>query len=198
MRIGISYETPTWYEISEETTQFLGTVSDLEDRDLRLDPGVVNVFQTHQLKTPGKLQVGAAYVFGKKGLISFDYAVKDYSNISLEILNNKTPFQTLNSEISNNLTTAATYKLGGEYRYNNMSFRAGTRFEESPYKDKTELDDLSGFSLGFGYNFGNYTFDIGYSFAEQSNSQVVYNGLANDIATERIENNILFTVGFNL
>jgi hypothetical protein len=79
-----------------------------------------------------------------------------------------------------------------------MSFRAGTRFEESPYKDKTELDDLSGFSLGFGYNFGNYTFDIGYSFAEQSNSQVVYNGLANDIATERIENNILFTVGFNL
>lgn len=198
MRIGISYETPTWYEISEETTQFLGTVSDLEDRDLRLDPGVVNVFQTHQLKTPGKLQVGAAYVFGKKGLISFDYAVKDYSNISLEILNNKTPFQTLNSEISNNLTTAATYKLGGEYRYNNMRFRAGTRFEESPYKDKTELDDLSGFSLGFGYNFGNYTFDIGYSFAEQSNSQVVYNGLANDIATERIENNILFTVGFNL
>ena len=198
VRVGISYETPTWYEISEETTQFLGTVSDLADRDVRLDPGVVNVFQTHQLKTPGKLQVGAAYIFGKKGLISFDYAVKDYSNISLEILNNKTPFQTLNSEISNNLTTAATYKLGGEYRYNNMSFRAGTRFEESPYKDKTELDDLTGFSLGFGYNFGNYTFDIGYSFAEQSNSQVVYNGIANDIATERIENNILFTLGFNL
>ena len=198
IRLGISYETPTWYEISEETTQFLRTVSDIESSDIRIDPGVINVFQTHQLKTPGKLQAGAAYIFGKKGLISIDYSVKDYANSSLKIFNSKTPFQSLNSEISNTLTTASSIKLGGEYRHKDFSFRAGTRLEESPYKDKEILDDLTGFSLGFGYNFGNYIFDIGYSFAEQSSSQNIYNGLTNGLTTESKQNTVVFSLGFNL
>ena len=198
VRVGISYETPTWYEITEETTQFLRTASDISDRDIRLDPRVINVFETYQLKTPGKLQMGAAYIFGKKGLISLDYSVKDYSNNTLKIMNNTTPFQSLNSEISNELKTASSIKLGGEYIYKDMSFRAGTRLEESPYKDKEVLNDLSGFSLGFGYNFGNYTFDIGYSFAEQSGSQAIYNGLANGLNTDNKQNNVVLSVGFNL
>ncbi len=198
IRVGLSYETPTWYEISEETTQFLRTASGNSERDIRLDPRVINVFQTHKLKTPGKLQLGAAYIFGKKGLISLDYSVKDYSNNTLRISNNKTAFQSLNSEISNELTTASSIKIGGEYRHKKMSFRAGARLEESPYKDKDTLDDLNGYSLGFGYNFGNYTFDLGYSFAEQSGSQTIYNGLSNGFNTESKQNNFILSVGFNL
>ncbi len=198
LRFGLSYETPTWYEIAEETTQFLRTVSDIEDRDIRLDPGVTNVFQRHQLKTPGKLQAGAAYIFGKKGLLSIDYAVKDYSNNTLKVFNDRTPFQSLNSEISNTLTTASSIKLGGEYRHNDFSFRAGTRLEESPYKDKEILSDLRGFSLGLGYNFGSYTFDIGYSFAEQSSSQNIYNGLSSGLTTDNKQNNVVLSLGFNL
>jgi len=198
IRLGITYETPTWYQISEETTQFLRTDSSLESRDIRLDPRVVNVFQTHELRTPGKLQIGAAYIFGKKGLISFDYGIKDYSNNTLEIFDDSTPFQALNSEISNTLTTAASIKVGGEYRYKDFSFRAGARFEESPFKNKETLDDLRGYSLGFGYNFGNYTFDIGYAFAEQSGSQNIYSGLSNGLTTENKQNNVVFTLGFNL
>ncbi|EDM42828.1 putative hemin receptor [unidentified eubacterium SCB49] len=198
IRLGLSYETPTWYEISEETTQYLRTVSESQNRDIRLDPGVINIFQTHQVKTPSKLQMGAAYIFGQKGLISLDYSIKDYSGSTLEIANNSAPFQELNSEISNTLTSAASIKVGGEYRYKDMSFRAGARLEESPYQDKAILDDLSGYSLGFGYNFGNYTFDLAYSFAEQDGSQILYNGLANGITTQNKQNNIIITLGFNL
>lgn len=198
IRLGLTYETPTWYQISEETTQLLRTDSSINQRDITLDPRVVNVFQTIQLRTPGKLQAGAAYIFGERGLISVDYAIKDYSNNTLEIFNDPTPFQALNSEIANELTTATSIRVGGEYRYKDFSFRAGTRFEESPYKNKEVLDDLSGYSLGLGYNFGNYTFDIGYAFAEQAGAQNIYNGLANGLTTENKQNNVIVTLGFSL
>jgi len=198
VRLGISYETPTWYSIDQETTQSLRTVSDIDNRDIQLNPRVINVFETHELKTPGKLQVGAAYIFGKKGLLSFDYSVKDYGNSTLEVFDDPTPFQDLNAEISNTLTTASTFKVGGEYRFKDMSFRAGARLEESPYENKDIVDDLTGFSLGFGYNFGNYFFDLGYSFSEQNSSQQIYNGLSSGISTENNRNNFVATLGFNL
>lgn len=198
IRLGLSYETPTWYNISEQTTQFLRTASGTDDTDITVDPGVINVFQTFDLKTPGKLQAGIAYIFGKKGLISLDYSVKNYSNSTLGIFNDSNAFQSLNSEISNTLTTASTFKIGGEYRHKDFSFRAGSRLEESPYEDKEILDNLIGFSLGFGYNFGSYTFDFGYSFAEQDSSQNIYSGLANGITTENRQNNFIATLGFNI
>ena len=198
IRLGLSYETPTWYNISEETTQNLITVSGLEERDVFIDPNVINVFQRYELKTPGKLQAGLAYVFGKKGLISLDYSIKDYSNSRLEIFDDRTPFQSLNTEIANILTTASTIKVGGEYRYKDFSFRAGARLEESPYEDEDILDDLKGFSLGLGYVFGNYFLDLGYSYAQQSSSQTIFSGLSNGITTDTNRNNVILSLGFNL
>ena len=52
--------------------------------------------------------------------------------------------------------------------------RAGYRFEESPYKNKAIQDDLSGYSLGFGYNFGNSKIDFSYSASTQDTSKQLY------------------------
>ncbi len=81
VRVGITYDSPTWYTISEETTQYLSTVRDDNGPvTLALDPQVVNVFPDYKLQTPSKVTGSLALIFDKKGLISFDYSRKDYGN----------------------------------------------------------------------------------------------------------------------
>ena len=59
---------------------------------------------------------------------------------------------------------------------------------ESPYKDKSLYGDLSGFSLGLGYNFGNSRLDIAYVNTERTASQELYS--TGDLGTIAIDTNI--------
>ncbi|MCW8982112.1 MAG: outer membrane protein transport protein [Altibacter sp.] len=199
-RISLSYDTPTWHVISEETTQYLETerVEEGVTIDQIVNPRVINVFEDYNLRTPGKVAIGIAQVFGKKGLISFDYSYKDYANTEFSPKNDPF-FIAENAFIRERLKDASTYRLGGEYRIDNLSLRGGVRYEESPYQDEVTVGDLSGFSLGVGYNFGNYTFDISYARSEQSRSQQLYKvGLTDTVLIDTTQSNIVFTLGLNL
>ena len=200
LRLGLTYDTPTWYTISEETTQYLETqrTADNQTSTAIIDPRVLNVFEDYNLKTPGRLAASAAYIFGKDGLISFDYSYKDFSEITFKPTSDPS-FSNLNSSINASLTGASTYKIGGEYRIDNVSLRAGYRYEESPYENKELMDDLNGFSLGTGYNFGNYYFDFSYVWTERERQQQLYNiGLTNSASVNTINSSIAFTFGLKL
>jgi long-subunit fatty acid transport protein len=200
-RLGFTYDTPTWFVISEETTQYLETER-MEDgqRIVEIvDPRIINVFADYNLRTPGRIEASGAYVFGKNGLISFDYSFKDYGNIEFDPPFNDGSFDGLNNRISEMLTSASTYRLGGEYRVGNWSLRGGLSFEESPYSNKDILDDRQGFSAGFGYNFGRYSFDFSYARAEQNGNRQLYPvGLTDTAAVDTVFNNFLFTLGLQI
>ncbi|OAB81711.1 OmpP1/FadL family transporter [Cochleicola gelatinilyticus] len=199
-RVGLTIDTPTWYEISEETTQYLETLRTENETTIReiIDPAVLNVYDNYNLRTPGKYAASAAYIFGKKGLISFDYSYKNYDAIEFRPTSDLA-FQTENIIIENALKGASSYRLGGEYRINQLSLRGGYRYEESPYQDKITVGDLSGFSLGLGYNFGNYNFDVAYSRLEQERRQQLYSvGLTDTGLVNTTFTNIVFTLGVNL
>lgn len=199
-RLGFTYDTPTWYTISEETTQFLETRRTENDQTLfaTVDPQVINVFQEYDLQTPGKIAASTAYIFGKKGLLSFDYSYKDYSSIEFGPTNNAF-FTNQNNLIETTLKGASTYRLGGEYRINNLSLRGGYHYEESPYQNEATVGNITGFSLGFGYNFGNYTFDLAYSRSEQDRNRQLYQvGLTDSAAINSTFSNLVFTLVFSL
>lgn len=65
-------------------------------------------------------------IFGKSGLISVDYALKDYSNTKFTP---KNEFKNTNSDLSNVLTTAAELRIGAEYRIKQWSL--SRRFERT-------------------------------------------------------------------
>ena len=172
-RVGLSYNSPTWYRISEETSQYLATTSITEGNTI-VSPNVINIFPEYRLQTPSKLTGSLAYVFGKQGLISFDYSIKDYSGAKFRPTSDMF-FSALNNNINSSLDTANSYRIGCEYRYKQISFRGGYRFEESPYKDDTFFGDLTGYSLGLGYNFGNLNLDLAFSQAERDTNYQLYN-----------------------
>ena len=200
LRVGLSYSSPTWYRISDETSQYLAS-SRLENGsnvNQVVNPNVINVYEEYKLQTPGKVTGSLAYVFGRTGLLSFDYAVKDYSNSKFKPTTDAL-FSNLNTSISNDLDTAVSYRLGGEYRYKQVSFRGGYRFEESPYKNDSFYGDLNGYSLGIGYNFGNLNLDFAFSQSERDYNHQLYSvGLTDAAQIESKFTDFILTLGFNL
>ncbi|GHC60279.1 OmpP1/FadL family transporter [Ulvibacter litoralis] len=198
LRLGLSLETPTWYEITEETSQYLEVqrVANGQSVIETVNPRIINVYETYYLKTPGKVTASAAYIFGKQALISLDYSYKDYGSIEFDSLDGyDSYFNTVNNTIESSLKGASSIRVGGEYRINQLSLRGGLRYEGSPYNNEETIGDLSGFSLGAGYNLGNYTLDLSYARAEQERNQEMY-GLADTAAVETTFSNVIFSVGF--
>lgn len=179
-RFGLALDTPTWFQISEETSQYLETErkKDRQNVITVVDPNILNVFEDYTLKTPGKVTASAAYVFNQNGLISFDYSYKDYSNMEFKPTTGSY-FDALNQSIENSLKGASIFRAGAEYRINQLSLRGGFHFEESPYKNANTMGDLSGFSLGMGYNFGHFNVDLAYSRSEQDSNLPLYGDTLN-------------------
>lgn len=198
VRVGLTYDTPTWYSISEETTQRLETFSDEFDDRIIVDPNVVNVYPDYRLKTPGKLTGSLAVLFGDTGLLSFDYSYKDFSKTELRPSSDP-EFVFQNNLISDNLKAASTFKVGGEYRIEKWSLRGGYRFEESPYENGNTLGDLNGYSAGVGYDFGLIKADLSYDHSSRTDNPQLYQvGLINTANIQRDLSNVVLSISFGI
>ncbi|WP_278035257.1 OmpP1/FadL family transporter [Flavobacterium nitratireducens] len=201
LRLGISYESPTWNKLNDElrqnlitTTYITATTSNTNDPN---SDGTV-VYNDYKLKTPGKTTGSMALVFNKKGLISFDYSYKDYSKINYSIEDDSRN-RFINSDIANELTAVSEIRIGGEYKIERLSLRGGYRFEGSPYKNKSTMGDLTGYSAGLGYNFGGTKADLSYAYAKRNSNQGFFSqGFTDGANINSINNTVTFTLLFEL
>ena len=128
--------------------------------------------------------------------MSVDYAVKDFSSTTFKP---KKDFTSTNTSLSNQLDYSTELRLGGEYKIKKLSLRGGYRFETSPYKDGKTIGDLTGYSAGFGYNFGSTKLDLAYSYAQRDyNKQFFSQGFTDSSKINSINNNISLTLLFEL
>ena len=196
VRVGLAYESPTWYEISDRLSQGISSKSFNVSRDVIVNPRVVNVYLPYQLITPGKWTGSFGYIYKKSGLLSIDYSFKDYGNISFSP---NSDYRDLNSEINNKLGVATELRIGGEYRIKALSLRAGYRTEKSPYKNQTTIGNLNGYSAGLGYNFGGTKLDITYSHSQRDFQNQFFNvGMTDYSNINSVMNNIIISMTFEL
>jgi len=200
LRIGLAYNSPTWFRISDETSQALTTTRIENGSSLTqiVSPNVINIYQEYKLQTPSKITGSLAYIFGKKGLLSFDYAVRDFSNAEFSPTTDII-FSGINTDINNTLDTAISFRAGGEYRLKQLSLRGGYRFEESPYKDNIIIGDLKGYSFGLGYSFGALSLDFAYSQSKRDINHQLYSvGLTNSALVQSTLRDYTLTMAFSL
>jgi Outer membrane protein transport protein (OMPP1/FadL/TodX) len=200
IRLGAAYQSPTWYTLNDELKQSISAVSGNNTGTLPIDntdPNLTIIYEPYQLRTPGKFTSSFAYVIGKRGLISFDYSLRDYSFTSFSPKRDAF-FQSLNNTINRNTRVKASeYNVGGEYKIKQFSLRAGYHFEQSPYKNSATLGNLTGYSGGIGYNFGNTKLDLAYATSKRdSNQQFFSQGLTDAAKINTTLNNITLTLGF--
>lgn len=199
-RFGLALDSPTWFRITEETSQYLETRRKVNGRNniVIVDPQTINVFEDYTLRTPGMVTASAAYIFNQNGLISLDYSYKDYSSMKFTPDNNAY-FNVLNQSIGTVLKGASVFRAGGEYRINAISLRGGFHYEESPYKTDGRWGDLIGFSVGAGYNFGNFNIDLAYSRSEQKKDIALYGTVFDGQArTNSVYNDLILSFNFQL
>ena len=201
LRFGFTYDTPTWYTISEETSQYLETSIIDEDDNISLlvtNPNAINIYEDYNLELPSKITLSTALVFKNFGLFSFDYSKKDYSSIKFKPQND-IHFSNLNQEISQRLKDVNTYRFGTELLADRLSFRAGYMIEDSPYNSSTasEFENIDsstdGYSLGIGYKLNNTVIDLSFVKTNVSNYKRLYDtGLTNQINID--SNNTTVTI----
>jgi len=171
LRIGASYQSPTWMRLQDEFSQSLQThvIQNGASKTYNIDPQIVTLYNKYSVKNPGAFTGSLAYVFGGNGLLSFDYTRKDYS--TMEYSADGADYSLVNDYYKTRLQATNEFRVGGEYRISQVSLRAGFRHADSPYKNKDILGDLTSYSAGIGYSFGASRLDLGYLFWNQDSQQ---------------------------
>ena len=158
LRLGASYQSPIWYNLSERFEQrrtyyFNGEIDPDPEYPL---PN----YYDYKLKTPSKFIGSVAYVFGQHGFISFDYIYQGYKNTKLSPSSN---FIDENLDLSTGLRNTNSFKIGTEWKYSLLSFRGGYRIIQSPYISSSTEYDVKGYSLGLGIKFSDrFALDFAY------------------------------------
>ncbi|MGB0836553.1 MAG: OmpP1/FadL family transporter [Flavobacteriaceae bacterium] len=170
LRLGVAYETPTWWNMTEESNLFSEDEYDMPgyyevyystdpDYLYHNDYGKVQ-FYDYKLNTPGQLTASGALVVKKAGLISFDYRLVTYNQLQY-------PYRGFNNEniyLRQNLQNTSNFSVGTEWRFGPMSLRGGYRYEMSPYKDALEDENTEEISMGIGFSSKHFKFDLAYQF----------------------------------
>lgn len=192
VRLGGSYQSPTWYKLTDDFAQRIN--SNIADSDISyINFNVINLFEEYKIKTPAKFTGSLAYVFGRDGLLSFDYGYQDYSKAELRP-SNVPSFNGINNIIASELSAVSTFKIGGEYRIDQVSLRGGYRFEQSPYSDGNTIGDLNGYSGGIGYNFGGNKLDLAINRTEREFNMLLFD---TGVTTPALINKINTTVSLS-
>ena len=180
LRIGVSYQSPTWYTLWDETSQYLETESvDLNGLNYRdiVDPRITNLYPKYKLNSPSSITLSSALVIGKIGLLSLDVISKDYSKIKIKP---KKEFTDSNNLIKSQLQSTLNFKIGSEIRLSKLSLRAGFKSIESPLTNFTE--NSTSLAYGIGYDFGNTLINFSHKTLEQSKNHQLFDTGLSDIA----------------
>ena len=192
LRVGLSYHSPVWYQMTDELVQFI--ITNKSNGKDTIDPGITNIYQ-YNMSTPYRYSGGLAYVFGSKGLISVQYDFVNYQNASFDVGNGDDNFINQNKIINSTLKSAGTLKIGGEYRLGRLSFRGGYFNQGSINKKSTDL--RKGTSFGLGYNFGGSALNFALSNLVLERSESIYQtGLTDPI--ELNKDQFQFLVSYSL
>ncbi|MEY2701471.1 MAG: hypothetical protein RLY43_91, partial [Bacteroidota bacterium] len=198
-RIGLSYESPTWYRFTDELTQRLQTETSNNNVIYTddINPNVVNIYPAYKIQSPSKVTGSLAYIFGKSGLLSVDYTYKNYENTKFKPKNDEL-YSALNNQMRTVLSSTYELRIGGEYKIKQWSLRGGYRFEQSPFKNKTTIGDLTSYSGGLGYNFGDSRLDVSYTTSKRSSTEALLtSGLNDRAAINNLNNNVTLTYVIN-
>ena len=186
IRFGLSYESPTWFSITEETTEF---VASNDGSNITIEPDVINIYPEYRFKTPSKYSGSFAYIFGQKGLISVDYTQVNYDKAQFNEPNDGS-LNNQNDAIKNNVNAAGILRVGGEYRFGNYSIRAGYIKQGASLKNFD--NSSSSKSIGGGINFGGSSLDLSIVSSEFNGQQQLFaTGLTDNIDLKKDR----FTVG---
>ena len=204
LRVGAAAHTPTWLTLSDiYSTEFSAQFEDEGgDPDDYISPA--GSFD-YRLRTPARFIGSAAFLLGKRGLISADYEYVDYSQAKLspydERVNNY-EFELENETIDNLYRSTHNVRVGIEWRVlPPLKIRGGVMYQQSPYVsgEGANNPDVIAVSGGIGYRGTKMHINLSYSRQQVTSNYYMYDSnLVSPIENNRGQNQLLATLGWFL
>lgn len=205
VQIGLSATTPTHYELSDTYSALMKATWDNFQYDASTVLNATEystdiVTSDYNLRTPGKIKIGAAFFIKKSGFFTIDAERVNYSNAKYNSLVQGVSFSGENEDIKSLYQPVFNVRFGGEYRFNNFRFRAGYSYMPEPFKStqNNTPTDIQRLTAGVGYRQSNFYVDLAIinTLGEGSYRPYVINTPNSPLVTFKNNGtNIMFTVG---
>ncbi len=189
MRLGLSFQSPTWYSLSDNYYAKITGERTSADYSI-VEYSTPSSHSSYKFHSPLKTQASIGFVLGKVALINVDYLYTNnvgmkFKGEESDYLFAEPEFVYENSEIKKYSRSTHTLKAGAEFRIaSQFSFRAGAAYRTPNLADnatRTLLDnttrtDMEVFvdrgmlyaSGGFGYRYNGFGIDLTYAYSQQN------------------------------
>ncbi len=203
-RIGLSFQTPTLFELDDEYTTAL-TYS-------YVDKGKVESYNkqspdlglyTYNLITPLRAKASFGSVIAKNGFIGASIEYVNYAQAQFDFDNEQSTsadieYQNeLNDEVERQYKGTFNYSVGAEIAFDALRLRGGVNLMGSPYDNDTDLTQT--ISAGIGYRGGRFFTDLAIRHTRYDDGYLPYTTVSNDpqqVYNKHQQNRLVFTVGY--
>lgn len=207
VQIGLSYVTPTVYDISDVYTArmdarwnnfdyFGDGQTILNNTFAEFD---VPFISEYSLNTPGKLTAGAAFM-QEFGFITADVEFVNYSKSKYSSNVQGESYDVDNNNIRNLYRNVVNLRTGAEFRKDIFRIRLGYALQPDPYRFEDNINRaIQTISGGVGIRQEKFFIDLAFMQASTEGRRIPYTvpGMASPEAVIKISNtNIVATVGF--
>jgi hypothetical protein len=202
VQVGISYTTPTRYNITDTYKASVNTLWNnfdyFGDGDLIRDVSESSddVISEYSLTTPGRLTMGTSVFFGKSGFITADVEMINYAGAKYSSDISGISYSSDNENINSLYQNTFNYRVGGEYRFESFRARAGYSFMPDPFKSEQNGigRQISSISGGLGYRGTKFYADLALVFSQGNNSYRPYRINSIDSPLVTLENKTTLVV----
>ena len=211
LRVGAAVQTPTIMEINERWIQDVNL--NYTDASFNGSAKTPEGEYSYRLRSPYRLNAGAAFTFAGMALLSADYEMTDYSTMKFMSKDggwSNDTFSSLNDQIRNCMGVSHMVRVGAEFKpLPEIAVRAGYNFTTTPEyvyegNSKTKLNDrINAFSVGLGYSSnGSFFADIAARMTMLADEYISpYADYLSDLASPMILNkrdiyNVTATIGW--
>ncbi len=162
-RIGLAYQTPTYYNLTDFWTSAM--TSYYEGGQFFEDESYLGNFEYNMI-TPGKLTGSAAIMLGRRFAINGDLEFIDHGRGRLLYNGSRSIFNAENTATRQNFRSVINTRVGVEYRLSSYSIRAGYAHQPS-IAQYDPVGDRQTYAFGFGNNLENFFWDVALSYRTQ-------------------------------
>lgn len=172
LRLGVAYNSPRWYDMTDYYAARAGTVvNGYGDDSEKYSQTPLDEYSEYSFRTPEKWIFSGAVILGQSALISADYEMTNYKNMQYSDRDGDT-YGFGNEYIESDYTWGHTLKIGTEIKVDpQFAVRAGYMMQTSPMKEHLANNDAeilpagtlphftvtskptNYYTVGFGYRF---------------------------------------------
>ncbi len=205
VRIGVSFQSPTWFSLSDNyrtRTHFRYNdpnnihVPEGTNTDYKSDPGYFD----YRFSTPMRFGAQLGWIISRMGFVDVDVEYVDYGLGRFNMGSFKEDQRRLNTQIGQELGKALSIRAGGELALDEFRIRLGAGLQQDPYKNTNSFSPV--FSGGLGFRAETFFIDLAYRYSGTADNYypyVTYGDTYQPKLNNKYTNNIfILTVGFDL